>query len=57
VKLGKRAADLRGKPKIEIPILGFAYTSSIARSVRCYDFIRRGKVTDGARLNEACCET
>ena len=39
-----------GKPGIDIAIPSFGYKSSIAICRRC-GFIRRGKVTDGARFD------
>ncbi len=45
---GRPAAD--GKPQIDIAIPSFGYKSSIA-ICRAFGFIRKGKVTDGARFD------
>ena len=46
-----RARPLTGRrPGIDIAIPSFGYKSSIA-ICRCYGFIRRGKVSDGARFD------
>ncbi|MEG3153130.1 transposase [Sphingomonas sp. ZT3P38] len=45
---GRPAAD--GKPQIDIAIPSFGYKSSIS-ICRAFGFIRKGKVTDGARFD------
>ncbi len=45
---GRPAAD--GKPQIDIAIPSFGYKSSIA-ICRAFGFIRKGKITDGARFD------
>ncbi len=50
LKFAKGRPLLGGKPGIDIAIPSFGYKSSIA-ICRRYGFIRRGKVTDGARFD------
>ena len=50
LKFAKARPTPDGKPRIDIAIPSFGYKSSIA-ICRRYGFIRRGKVTDGARFD------
>jgi hypothetical protein len=50
LKFAKGRPAANGKPQIDIAIPSFGYKSSIA-ICRAFGFIRKGKVTDGARFD------